>query len=262
MTKKRPARRQPSPPKADSALELAKLAAMKELAYGASHEINNPLANISTRAQTLLRMENDPEKRRMLASIHTQAMRAHEMIADLMLFARPPLLRCEEVDLVALVEQVIGEFRASATEQRTDLTLDVSPLHRRGGKGSGSRTRCGEVRGSVSLKADPTQLAVAIRALIQNSLEAIGSDGQIKVAVSADSEQVTITIADNGPGIPAEIRPHIFEPFYSGREAGRGLGFGLSKCWRIVTDHGGQIDCIPNRPRGATFRIRLGRTAQ
>jgi signal transduction histidine kinase len=172
------------------------------------------------------------------------------MIADLMLFARPPQLQCEEVDLVALVEKVIGEFHASAEEQRTSLTLEVSPLHRRGGEGSG-------VRECIALQADPTQLAVAIRALIQNSLEALGSGGQITAAVSADSKHATITITDNGPGIPAEARPHIFEPFYSGREAGRGLGFGLSKCWRIVTDHGGQIDYTPNRPSGATFRIRL-----
>ena len=72
------------------AVERAKLEAMKELAYGAGHEINNPLANIATRAQTLLQEETDPEKRRKLAAINAQAFRAHEMIADLMLFARPP----------------------------------------------------------------------------------------------------------------------------------------------------------------------------
>ncbi len=71
-------------------LEEEKLAALVELAYGASHEINNPLANIATRAQVLLREEPHPERRRMLSAIHAQAMRAHEMIADLMLFARPP----------------------------------------------------------------------------------------------------------------------------------------------------------------------------
>ncbi len=77
----------------DAAVQHAKLEAMKELAYGAGHEINNPLANIATRAQTLLRDETNPERRRKLAAINAQAFRAHEMIADLMLFARPPQMR-------------------------------------------------------------------------------------------------------------------------------------------------------------------------
>ncbi|PQO47752.1 histidine kinase dimerization/phospho-acceptor domain-containing protein, partial [Blastopirellula marina] len=67
-----------------------KLASLKRLAYGASHEINNPLANIASRAQALLVDENDPDRRHELATIYAQAMRGHEMIADLMLFARPP----------------------------------------------------------------------------------------------------------------------------------------------------------------------------
>jgi signal transduction histidine kinase len=74
----------------DDAVERAKLEAMKELAYGAGHEINNPLANIATRAQTLLHEETDPEKRRKLAAINAQAFRAHEMIADIALATTVP----------------------------------------------------------------------------------------------------------------------------------------------------------------------------
>src|SRR5438309_5490961 len=86
----------------DSALEAAKLQALYNFAYGLSHEINNPLANISARAQTLLLDEKNPERRRKLATIVQQAFKAHEMIADLMLFARPPALRPEAVDLAKL----------------------------------------------------------------------------------------------------------------------------------------------------------------
>ena len=64
-------------------------------------------------------------------------------------------------------------------------------------------------------------------------------------------------VTDTGPGISPEVRRHLFDPFYSGREAGRGLGFGLAKCWRIITDHGGQIDITSEPGRGATFVLRL-----
>jgi len=66
-----------------------------------------------------------------------------------------------------------------------------------------------------------------------------------------------LTIADNGPGITAEERRHIFDPFFSARQAGRGLGMGLSKCWRIVTNHGGSVEVESQPGQGATFRIRL-----
>jgi C4-dicarboxylate-specific signal transduction histidine kinase len=70
---------------------------------------------------------------------------------------------------------------------------------------------------------------------------------------------VAIVIRDTGPGIPPEVRRHIFDPYFSGREAGRGLGLGLSKCWRIVDLHGGRIDVANGASGGAEFRLVLPR---
>jgi len=229
----------------DGQLEAAKLAAMKEFAYGASHEINNPLANISTRAQTLLRDENDPERRRKLTTIHAQAMRAYEMIADAMLFARPaePIIR--EVDLVETVAAALDELKPEADEQATEL---VGP--------SGDET--------IFANVDADQIAVTVKALCANSMEAIGHGGEIRIAIEkvhADdrchAEGVRIVVRDTGPGIPKEILPRVFDPYFSGREAGRGLGLGLPKCWRIVTAHGGQIDVESQSRQGAVFTIFL-----
>src|SRR5262245_35834138 len=89
------------------AVEAAKLQALYNFAYGLSHEINNPLANISARAQTLLVDEKNPQRRRKLATIVQQAFKAHEMIADLMLFARPPTMRPQGVDLSKLADTVV-----------------------------------------------------------------------------------------------------------------------------------------------------------
>jgi signal transduction histidine kinase len=226
-------------------LETEKLAAMGELAYGASHEINNPLANISTRAQALLAQESDPEKRRMLATICAQAFRAHEMIADLMLFARPPALEYQTLDLVRLVNQVMAELHDDAEAQGSRVVRD------------GEETE-------VLAEVDGTQLAMAIRAVCTNALEALVAEGEVTVSVNrvtapdptADS-WVRITICDTGPGISSAVRRHLFDPFFSGREAGRGLGVGLAKCWRVVTLHGGRIEVADRMPRGTVIRIEL-----
>lgn len=225
-------------------LEQAKLEAIKELAYGASHEVNNPLANISARAQTLLRDERNPDRRRALEAINHQALRAHEMISDLMLFARPPRLQPEPLDVATIIrpllEELTDEFR------RRDISASFV--------GGGDLP---------TVNADAIQLAVAVKALLVNSIEAIGREGTIEcratvVNSSHDaSTSLRITVQDSGPGIPPDIRPKIFDPFFSGREAGRGLGFGLSKAWRIVTDHGGALTVESPAGAGARFTIEL-----
>ncbi|NLX54603.1 MAG: HAMP domain-containing histidine kinase [Planctomycetaceae bacterium] len=232
----------------DETLEQAKLASLGELAYGASHEINNPLANISTRAQAMLAQESDAEKRRMLATINAQAFRANEMIADMMLFARPPALVKERLDLVQLIDTVVAELQH-------DAQLQGSRIVRQGGVET------------LVIEADATQLAAAIRAVCVNALEALIADGQVDISVAhAPQPQpdantcARITIRDSGPGIPPHVRPHIFDPFFSGREAGRGLGFGLSKCWRVVTLHGGRVSVASADRQGTTFVLDLPAT--
>lgn len=226
-------------------LERLKLDALKELAYGASHEINNPLANIAARAQTLLRDESHPERRRALEAIHQQALRAHEMISDLMLFARPPQLVLDEVELRGLLEQASQSLKAEAAARQIEIAVSLPAQ-------------------PIVIQGDEEQLTVALKALLINANEAIGREGQISVLLRqemiADQKRAVIEIADTGPGIAPEIREHIFEPFFSGREAGRGLGFGLSKCWRIVTEHHGEIVVSSQPGAGASFTVYLQMT--
>jgi signal transduction histidine kinase len=88
-------------------------------------------------------------------------------------------------------------------------------------------------------------------------LESLGSGGRAEVAIASVDGEARISVSDDGPGILPEQRDHIFEPFYSARQAGRGIGMGLSKCWRIVTEHGGRIE-VESRPGcGAVFTICL-----
>lgn len=218
--------------------ERAKLESLAEFAAGAGHEINNPLAVITGRAQLLLRGERDPERRRDLAIIHAQAMRVHEMIADLMLFARPPEPNRRACDAAAIVEAVIVGLAAKAEALGVGLV------------------KSGPIR-PTPLIVDPEQLQAALRAVIDNGLNAATAGGRVEVQLHDGDGVVEFVVVDDGPGISEAARPHLFDPFYSGREAGRGLGVGLSKAWRFVTNHGGAIAVDTIAPHGARFTIRV-----
>ncbi len=223
-----------------AAVETEKLEAMAEFAAGAGHEINNPLAIIGGRAQLLMADEVDPERRRELAVINAQVKRAHEMIADVRLFARPPQPEKTASDLAQLVDELVAEVASQGAERGVRVSRTGEP-------------------GPAEIEADPTQLAVALRAVCRNALEWIGHDGRIEIALAVGQRQVEIRISDDGPGMTPEQRRHAFDPFYSARQAGRGLGLGLSKCWRIVTSHGGRVEAENGPERGAVFTIILPR---
>ncbi len=228
-----------------SRLQTEKLAAMKQLAYGASHEINNPLANIATGTQALMQSETDEGRRHRLANVFQQAMAAHEMISDLMLFAHPPAPELETVDLRVLIAEIIN---------RSDQ--------------QGRKVRATFGPGVFQARIDRNQMTVAIEALLRNAFEAIEQmedrDHEAHVSIRTDvvtengSGLLRFFVIDNGPGFTHQQSRHMFDPFYSGREAGRGLGFGLSKVYRIVKLHHGEI--LANRdPRvgETTFLISL-----
>ncbi|HQU41180.1 MAG: hypothetical protein B7Z73_05760 [Planctomycetia bacterium 21-64-5] len=229
-------------------LTAAKLEAMAEFAAGAGHEINNPIAVIAGRAQLLLDGETDPQRRRELAVIHTQAMRVYEMIADMMLFARPPAPRLADCDVATVAENVVAELAGKAREKQVRLELQT----------------CSQ---PFTLSADANQLAVAVQALCQNGLDAVDRGGCVSVSVERlpaanipSEDRIAITVADDGGGIAADAQEHLFDPFYCGRPAGRRLGMGLAKAWRIVRNHRGWIS-VENRPTGrAMFTIVLPAT--
>lgn len=213
-----------------------KLQSLKRLAYGASHEINNPLANIASRAQALLVDEANPDRRHELATIYAQAMRGHEMIADLMLFARPPQPQFAPCQLSAVVQDAIDQMLPLAKLQETELTLIAAEQN-------------------TDLIADANLVTLATCALIRNALEALKRGGKIEVTLATDEEVASIAVQDDGPGIADDQAEIVFDPFHSGREAGRGLGFGLSKCWTIAQAHGG--DAYVDTAFGPGARIVL-----
>lgn len=222
--------------------DAAKLEAMAEFAAGAGHEINNPLATIIGRAQLLLKDERDPQRRQMLLAIGAQAYRIRDMIGDAMLFGRPPAPELQPVDLSRAVSDVLSK-------QADDLAVDHC-------------TVSVEIPSGLILRADSTQLAIVLSELLRNSRQALQSAGGGEICVRANSrdEFAIIEIEDRGQGFTENERQHAFDPFFSGRQAGRGLGFGLSKCWRIIQQHGGRIE-IESSPDGPTTLRLLWRLA-
>lgn len=227
-------------------LEEEKLASLKQLAYGASHEVNNPLANISTRAQTLLQDETHPERRQKLAAIVAQAFRAHDMISNMMLFAHPPEIEMCRFELREWLSEQLPSLQAIGAAQGTRIEEEVAENE----------------PSDLFVDGDPHQLGILLQSLVRNACEALGTGGTVSLTASADHSNSamsswTIKVADDGPGMSEENRRHCFDPFYSGREAGRGLGFGLSKAWTITKLHQGSIEVYPNEPQGMVFHVTL-----
>jgi signal transduction histidine kinase len=219
----------------------ARLESLAEFAAGAGHEINNPLGTILGRTQLLARNEADPERRRLLGSIGGQALRIRDMISDTMVFGRPPAPELTACRLSEVVSQVLGGFAKQLADRQV-------------------RLRCApaaSVPDEPLLHADPTQAKIVISELIRNSLEAMSTGGELQVVVArleAPSEHwMELEIRDTGCGFGGVEPTKLMDPFYSGRSAGRGLGFGLSKCWRIVTLHGGCLHLVES-PGGVTAR--------
>lgn len=223
----------------DQRLHESKMLGMKQLAYGASHEINNPLANIASRAQVLMGSEKNLARQQQLATIYSQSIRAHEMISDLMLFAHPPQSEFESVQVFGLVNKLTKELSDEL-------------------KAAAIKIRICQYPGGDTCDLDPTQISEALKAIIQNSVIAIGYDGEIVVQIwQPDQNHLSVAIRDSGNGVEDSLADQVFDPFYSSREAGRGLGFGLSKAWRIAELHGGKLELDRSYQAGARFVLTL-----
>ena len=219
-------------------LRQAKLEALAEFAAGAGHELNNPLAVIVGRAQLLLTRETDPQAQRSLLAILTQAQRAHRILRDLMYVARPPTSRprfCQPDDVW---RTSLRDARAEADDRGVHLSAD--------GLGHGKR-----------VWADPDGLRHLADSLLRNAIEATSPGGGVRVASSGDSTTLRWTIHDHGRGISAIEGSHLFDPFFCGRQAGRGLGMGLSRAARFVELAGGDLQWCSTPGQGATFSVRL-----
>jgi two-component system NtrC family sensor kinase len=223
-------------------LRQHKLRSLAAFAAGAGHELGSPLAVISGYAEQLLRQEKQLERIQALERILAQTRRIHALVLDLMFFARPPEPKKRRLRLDRLLRQVVGRFVCEAEQKQITLSCTCPDQ-------------------AISMVADGSLLQTAIECLLRNALEAAPQGGRVSCSVELlDSDQVQVIVEDNGPGPDPAWQEHLFDPFFSGRQAGRGRGLGLSKVWRIAELHAGRITWHRTPHRTTQFVLQLPRS--
>jgi signal transduction histidine kinase len=219
-------------------LRLGKLDALGEFAAGAGHELNNPLAVIVGRAQLLLAKAGDVELSRSLRIILAQAQRAHRILRDLMFVARPPDPRPRACKPPEVLRPVLAEFERECAARGVRLLAEVD-------------------ESTPSTWADPEGLRHLAEILLRNALQATPPGGRLHVRSSHRDGELVWSISDTGKGIGPEQGGHLFDPFYCGRQAGRGLGLGLPRAAKIVEQAGGRLRWSSAPGQETIFQVHL-----
>ena len=221
-----------------------RLAAWQEVARRIAHEIKNPLTPIQLSAQRLRKrfLDRIGEDRDIFdqctATIVAQVDEIKKLASEFSDFARMPKLRRETNDLGRLAEEVV--FLYQEAHRTLTITCRINPA-------------------LPLFPFDAVQVKRVLINLLDNAVTALGDGGAIEVRVGPAPERETpmamLRVADNGPGIPADVRLRIFEPYFSTRKSGTGLGLAIAHT--IVSEHGGTIRARDNHPTGTVFTVEL-----
>ncbi|MFL6212186.1 MAG: ATP-binding protein [Pyrinomonadaceae bacterium] len=228
-------------------IRTEKLAATGTLAAGVAHEVNNPLASISSLIQILqTRIAPDDadkqaaETREMLRLIQTQIARITQVLRGMTDFARarPPARAPLDVRRTLEASLRLASFDKAFKQLRVTTDFDAH---------------------APTVSADADQLQQVFLNLFLNARDAMPDGGDLRIATRHDRarRELLIEIADTGPGIAPEHRAHIFDPFYTTKPAGAGTGLGLAVCYGIVTAHGGRIELAPDNNQGTCVQVAL-----
>jgi len=220
-------------------VQSEKLASLGQLAAGAAHEINNPLAAILGYSELLVDEPTAGARAKNLAEkIRDQARRTRELVNNLLSFARQ---KPADKQLLDLTTVIAGAIQLRTLDLR-DKKIKIETQH----------------RGVLpAVRGDPNQLLQVFFQLISNAVDAVepNGGGVLTIKTMRERADVVIEFSDSGPGLAEPER--VFDPFYTTKPVGKGSGLGLSICYGIIQEHGGRITGF-NRPEGgATFRIEL-----
>ena len=211
------------------------LARLGELGAVMAHEIRNPLAGIKGFAQ-LIECAGGMEQARLYADrIVSQSLRMEVLVDDLLAFAREDRGEPLPVDLAMLVQDCVTMIRMEADPERVEV----------------AHTPQAEI--TVKLVSD--RIMQLLLNLLKNGLQAMPDGGLLRIELEIEKKQAIIRISDTGVGIPPENIPHIFEPFWTSKA--RGTGLGLALCQKVAREHGGNLAVTSVAGSGTTFTLTL-----
>jgi len=215
------------------------------LASGIAHEIRNPLNFINLSIDHLKEKfapQSDMPRKEyttILTTIKDELARLNRLVSEFLSYGRPAKLKLREIDTRALIEEV--RALVSTKSEQQNVKIDI--------RNNGN--------GTSSVRADAEQLKTCFSNLMINAVQAMPDGGSLDVTVSPNSSSVEIEFSDTGVGIAPEAMEQIFEPYYSTKETGIGLGLPLTK--KIIEEHGGQIAVRSELHKGTTFTVLLPR---
>ena len=227
-------------------LQVSRLATIGEMAAGVAHELNQPLTAIANYAQACERLLARPgadlgDVRSALHEIATQAVRAGDIIRRLRMLARSHAMERAQADINSVIREILELMLTDARVHRARLQLQLT-------------------ENLPSVSVDRVQIQHVILNLVRNALEALSSgDSAVREvlirSVRTTAGEIEIAVSDSGPGLPAQVLQRMFDPFFSTKESGTGLGLPISNT--VVRAHGGTLGYRPNNPHGACFYFRL-----
>lgn len=233
-------------------LHMEKMASLGQLSATVAHELNNPISGVLTYAR-LVRRELEKQQfsedlraelSGYLSLVEKECLRCGGIVQNLLVFARRTGAEFAPVDLNEVVERSLMLVRHH---------FEIS----------GVRVDCRRLSGDSQVMADAGQLQQAMVALLVNADEAMkdldSGEKELTVRMHGTADEVRIDVADTGVGIPEEVLPQIFEPFFSTKEAENRVGLGLAVVYGIIRRHGGQIDVESTVGRGTVFHLQLPR---
>jgi signal transduction histidine kinase len=215
-----------------------KLAAMGTLAAGVAHEVNNPLASISSLIQ-MMRSENGAaDTTEKLDLIQKQIQRITNVTKNLTDFARARPAAKSEVEISEVIESALRLAKFDSTFQKLKVTTEIEEDLPR-------------------IFADADQLQQVFLNILVNARDAMPDGGRLNVSTRQGDREISIEISDTGTGIDDETAKQVFDPFFTTKPAGKGTGLGLAVCYGIVTAHGGRLEVSQNSKNGAAFVVTL-----
>lgn len=217
------------------------LNALAEMAAGAAHELNNPLAVISGRAQLLAEAESDQEKKRILEQIFENSREASAIIENLMGFAQPPKPRAARTDIKQILDEAIEFAKQKTNSAHMEVQTEIA-------------------EGTESVFVDSAQIVSAIANVISNAAESYGEKtGPIKIIAEAaeSGDSIKVQVVDAGCGMNPEIVQKATQPFFSAKTAGRKRGMGLAYTARFIQLNNGSLNITSKPGSGTTVTICL-----